>query len=80
MPSPIRISILPAATSAVLPAAEIRGAVLDPSKAAISNAQVFGASAGFFRNPGYSDVGINLNYSAGHEPTLYGNLRNAVDR
>lgn len=40
----------------------------------------FGASAGFYRNPGYADVGINLNYHAGRGLTLYGNLRNALNR
>jgi outer membrane receptor protein involved in Fe transport len=50
-----------------------RGSVLDVEPN-------FGASAGFFRNPGYSDVGINLNYSAGHGLTLYGNLRNVLNQ
>jgi hypothetical protein len=40
----------------------------------------FGASAGLYRNPGYTDVGINLNYYAGRGLTLYGNLRNALNR
>ncbi|MGI8989678.1 MAG: TonB-dependent receptor [Bryobacteraceae bacterium] len=40
----------------------------------------FGPSAGFFRNPGYRNIGFNLNYAAGHGVTVYGNLRNAFDR
>ena len=40
----------------------------------------YGASQGFFRNHGYQDVGLNLNYDAGHGVTLYGNLRNLLDR
>jgi hypothetical protein len=40
----------------------------------------FGASAGFHRNPGYQNIGLNLNYRAGHGVTLYGNLRNALNQ
>jgi outer membrane receptor protein involved in Fe transport len=40
----------------------------------------FGASAGFYRNPGYQNLGFNLNYHAGHGVTLYGNLRNALNQ
>jgi hypothetical protein len=39
-----------------------------------------GASAGFYRNRGYRNVGLNLNYDAGHGVTLYGNLRNALNQ
>ncbi len=39
-----------------------------------------GVSAGFFKNPGYLDLGLNVNFDAGHGITLYGNLRNALDR
>ena len=44
MSSTIRVSILLAACAAVLAAAEIRGTVLDPSDAAIPNAQVSAVS------------------------------------
>ena len=40
----------------------------------------FGASAGFFRNPGFAAVGVNLNYDLGRGVTIYGNLRNALNR
>lgn len=40
----------------------------------------FGASAGLYRNSGSENVGFNLNYRAGHGLTLYGNLRNALNR
>src|SRR5439155_12409612 len=40
----------------------------------------FGASAGFFRNPGFTDLGVNLNYYLGSGVTVYGNLRNALNR
>ena len=40
----------------------------------------YGVSAGFYRNPGYLDVGLNVNFDAGHGVTLYGNLRNALNR
>jgi outer membrane receptor protein involved in Fe transport len=39
-----------------------------------------GATNGLFRNPGFANVGINLNYSLGHGVTAYGNLRNALNR
>ncbi|MGP8242994.1 MAG: hypothetical protein ACLQVN_00575, partial [Bryobacteraceae bacterium] len=39
-----------------------------------------GASAGLYRNPGYFNLGISLNYRLGHGLTAYGNLRNALDR
>ena len=40
----------------------------------------FGASGGFFRNPGYANVGVNLNYRVAASLTLYGHLRNALNR
>ena len=40
----------------------------------------YGASNGLFWNPGFANVGINLNYTLGHGVTAYGNLRNALDR
>src|SRR6266545_4086383 len=33
-----------------------------------------GASAGLFVNPGYANVGVNVNYRIGAGVTLYGNL------
>jgi outer membrane receptor protein involved in Fe transport len=39
-----------------------------------------GASNGLFWNPGFSNVGVNLNYSLGRGVTAYGNLRNALNR
>jgi outer membrane receptor protein involved in Fe transport len=40
----------------------------------------WGASAGLFRNPGYVNVGLNLNYRLGRGVTVYGNLRNALNQ
>jgi outer membrane receptor protein involved in Fe transport len=40
----------------------------------------YGISAGVFRNHGYQNLGVNLNYAAGHGITLYANLRNALDQ
>ena len=40
----------------------------------------FGASAGLFNNPGYGVVGLNVNYAVSHGVTVYGNLRNALNR
>jgi outer membrane receptor protein involved in Fe transport len=40
----------------------------------------FGASSGLFEDPGFANVGINLNYAVGHGLTAYGNLRNALNR
>ncbi|MCU1257494.1 MAG: TonB-dependent receptor, partial [Bryobacterales bacterium] len=40
----------------------------------------FGASAGFYRNPGYQNIGLNLNYRVGRGLTVYGNLRNALNQ
>ncbi|HWC99760.1 MAG TPA: TonB-dependent receptor [Candidatus Sulfopaludibacter sp.] len=50
-----------------------RGSVLDVEPS-------YGASAGLFQNPGYANVGVNLNYAVGHGVTAYGNLRNALNR
>jgi outer membrane receptor protein involved in Fe transport len=49
-----------------------RGSVLDVEPN-------YGASNGLFRNPGYSDLGINLNYYLGQGVTAYGNLRNMLN-
>jgi outer membrane cobalamin receptor len=40
----------------------------------------YGASEGEYWNPGYVNVGINVNYRWKDNITLYGNLRNALDR
>jgi outer membrane receptor protein involved in Fe transport len=40
----------------------------------------YGATYGLFRNPGYANAGVNLNYSLGRGVTVYGNLRNALNR
>src|SRR5207302_9099420 len=40
----------------------------------------FGASAGFFPNPGFFNLGVNLNYDLGAGVTIYGNLRNTLNR
>ena len=39
-----------------------------------------GATNGLFWDPGFANVGINLNYTLGHGMTAYGNLRNALNR
>jgi outer membrane receptor protein involved in Fe transport len=52
---------------------QFRGSTLDVEPA-------FGATNGLFRNPGYSYLGINLNYALGRGLTAYGNLRNALNR
>ena len=39
-----------------------------------------GAFAGLFRNPGFLNLGVNLNYRVGAGVTLYGNLRNALNQ
>lgn len=39
-----------------------------------------GATNGLFWDPGFANVGINLNYALGRGVTAYGNLRNALDR
>ncbi len=38
-----------------------------------------GATAGLFRNPGYANIGVNLNYAVSRWLTVYGNLRNALN-
>jgi outer membrane cobalamin receptor len=40
----------------------------------------FGASAGEYWDSGYVNVGINVNYRVRSNLTVYGNLRNALDR
>ena len=40
----------------------------------------YGISAGVFRNHGYQNIGVNLNYALPHGITVYGNLRNALDQ
>jgi outer membrane receptor protein involved in Fe transport len=50
-----------------------RGSVLDVEPS-------LGASAGLFQNPGYANIGVNLNYAIGHGLTAYGNLRNALNQ
>jgi outer membrane receptor protein involved in Fe transport len=50
-----------------------RGSVLDIEPS-------YGASAGLFQNPGYANIGVNLNYALGRGLTAYGNLRNALNR
>ncbi len=50
-----------------------RGSILDVDPS-------YGASAGLFQNPGYANLGLNLNYKLGRGLTAYGNLRNALDQ
>ena len=40
----------------------------------------YGASAGLFRNPGYFNMGVNLNVRVAPGVTVYGHLRNALNR
>lgn len=40
----------------------------------------YGASSGLFQDPGFANVGINLNCALGKGVTVYGNLRNALNR
>jgi outer membrane receptor protein involved in Fe transport len=40
----------------------------------------FGAFGGLFYNPGFANFGVNVNYALPRGVTLYGNLRNALDR
>jgi outer membrane receptor protein involved in Fe transport len=40
----------------------------------------FGATNGLFWNPGFANVGLNLNYDLGGGIAVYGNLRNALNR
>ena len=39
-----------------------------------------GVSAGLFVNPGYQDLGINVNYRVHGKLTAYTNLHNALDQ
>ena len=41
--------------------------------------RITGASAGLFWNPGYKNIGINVNYRLRSNLTVYANLRNALD-
>jgi outer membrane receptor protein involved in Fe transport len=50
-----------------------RGQVLDVEPA-------LGATNGLFWNPGYTVMGVNLNYELAHGVSAYGNLRNALNR
>ena len=40
----------------------------------------FGAPAGIFTNPGYRNVGINLNYRVRGNLTVYANVHNALNQ
>lgn len=40
----------------------------------------YGAAGGLFRDGGYVNAGINVNYQVSTHLTIYGNLRNALDR
>ena len=40
----------------------------------------YGASAGLYWDPGFVNLGINVNYQLKHNLTVYTNLRNALDR
>lgn len=40
----------------------------------------YGASEGFFTNPGYVNLGVNLNIAIRRDFTVYGSLRNALDQ
>ena len=51
----------------------LRGEVLDSEPN-------WGASAGLFSNPGFFNMGVNLNCRVAPGLTVYGNLRNALDR
>jgi len=39
----------------------------------------YGAGGGLFWNPGFANVGVNLNCALGHGVTAYGSLRNALN-
>ena len=39
-----------------------------------------GVSGGLFLNPGYANIGINVNYRLPRGVTVYGNLRNAFNQ
>jgi outer membrane cobalamin receptor len=40
----------------------------------------FGPAYGLFYNPGYANIGLNVNYALGHGVTAYGNLRNGLNQ
>lgn len=40
----------------------------------------YGATDGLFWNPGYANIGVNLNYALKGGLTVYGSLRNALDQ
>jgi outer membrane cobalamin receptor len=40
----------------------------------------FGASNGLFWDPGFANVGVNVNYALGRGVSAYGHLRNALNR
>lgn len=40
----------------------------------------YGAFGGIYRNPGYTSIGVNVNYHVARNLTVYGNLRNALNR
>ncbi|MCU1234043.1 MAG: TonB-dependent receptor [Candidatus Solibacter sp.] len=40
----------------------------------------FGASSGLFQNPGFANVGVNVDYTLARGVTAYGHLRNALNR
>ena len=40
----------------------------------------YGASNGLFWNPGFANIGVNLNCRLAHGVTAYGNLRNALNQ
>jgi outer membrane cobalamin receptor len=40
----------------------------------------YGASEGFYTNPGYVNLGVNLNVAIRKDLTVYGSLRNALDQ
>jgi outer membrane cobalamin receptor len=40
----------------------------------------YGASAGFYKNPGYESLGLNVNYRVRGNLTAYANLHNALDQ
>ncbi len=51
---------------------EFRSSVLDVEPA-------YGATNGLFNNPGYANMGLNVNYALGGGVTAYASLRNALD-
>jgi len=53
--------------------AYFRGSTLDVEPS-------FGISAGVYRNPGYQNLGINVNYALPRGVTVYANLRNALNQ